>query len=81
MLRLPEKMFLLNLRQDHFSKETRIFVDPTPPLLYLKNTDSFTQIQKNNTVGHLSWLVSETCMYRLLEIMFPRSLKTEDLRN
>ena len=43
---LPEKNFILGLRQDHFSNSTTKFLGPTRPFLYLKKRDIFTQIQQ-----------------------------------
>ena len=43
---LPEKNFILSLRQDHFSNSTAKFLGPTRPFLYLKKLDMFTQIQQ-----------------------------------
>ena len=36
MHRLPESLFVLSLRQDHFSKSTIKLLGRTPPFLYLK---------------------------------------------
>ena len=36
MHQLPENMFVLSLRQDHFINQTIKFVGPTPPFIYLK---------------------------------------------
>ena len=36
MHRLPENLFVLSLRQDHFSKSTIKLLGRTPPFLYLK---------------------------------------------
>ena len=46
MHRLPENMFLLSPRQDHFSSSTKKFLGPFPPFLVFKNSDIFTQIQQ-----------------------------------
>ena len=39
-------MFLLSLRQDHFSNSTKKFLGPTPPSLYFTKSDIFSQIQQ-----------------------------------
>ena len=39
-------MFLLSLRQDHFSNSTIKFLGPTPLFLYLKKCDISSQIQE-----------------------------------
>ena len=36
----------MSLRQDHFSKKTIKFLGLTPPFLYLKTCDIFSQIQQ-----------------------------------
>ena len=46
MHRRPKKMFLLSLRQNHFSKEAIKFLGPTPPFLYLKKCNISSQIQQ-----------------------------------
>ena len=46
MHRFPENVFLLSLRQDHFTNSARTFLGPTAPFLYFKNSDIFTQIQQ-----------------------------------
>ena len=66
MNRLPEKMFLLNLRQDRFSNETIIFLVHTPPLLHLKNCGIFTQIRQKRpsqtlTVARFRDTYAPTC--------------------
>ena len=40
------KNALLSLGQHHFSSKSRKFLGPTPPFLYLKNGDIFTQIEQ-----------------------------------
>ena len=44
--RLPDIMYVLSLRQDHFSNQKVKIVGPTPPFLYFKKSDIFSQIQQ-----------------------------------
>ena len=46
MHRFPENMFIHSPRQDHFSNQTIKLLDPSPPFLYLKKSDIFSQIQQ-----------------------------------
>ena len=48
MNRIPENMFLLTLRQDHFS--IKKFLLPTPPLIDFKKSNIFTQFNKNDPI-------------------------------
>ena len=43
---LLENIFLLSLRQDHFSNSTINVLGSTPPFFYFKNSDIFTQIKQ-----------------------------------
>ena len=76
MLWLIGHILLLNLRLNHFNSSTKKFLDPTPPFLDLKNSDVFTQIQQNDPIRHLWWLVSETRMHRLPEDILESKTKS-----
>ena len=74
-------MFLLSLRQDHFSNKTIKLLGPTPPVLCLKNRDIFIQIQQKRPQRHLWWLVSEKRTHQLPENIFPLSLMQDHFSN
>ena len=44
--RIPKDLFLLSLKQDNFSNSTIIVLGPSPPFIYLKKCDIFSQIQQ-----------------------------------
>ena len=46
MHQLPETMFLISFRQDHFSNHKIRYLGSTLPFLYLKNCSIFTQTQQ-----------------------------------
>ena len=46
---LPKYMFLLSLKQDHFSNYTMIYLGSTPPFLYLYKCDISSQIQEKRS--------------------------------
>ena len=46
MHRLLKNIFLLSLRQSHFSNLTIKLLSPTPPVLYFKKGGIYTQIQQ-----------------------------------
>ena len=46
MHRIPQNLFLLSLKQDNFSNSTIIVLGPSPPFIYLKKCDIFSQIQQ-----------------------------------
>ena len=79
MHRLPENMFLLILRQYHFSKKK--FFIATFPFIDFKSSDIFIQFNKNDPIRHLWWLFSKTCLNRLSEIMFLLSLDQDNFSN
>ena len=75
MLRLPQNMFLLNSKQDHFSNK-KLLVS-TPQFIEFTNCDIFTQINKGNPIRHLWWLFSETRMHCLPENIFLLTLRQD----
>ena len=46
MHQIPQNLFLLSLKQDNFSNSTIIVLGPSPPFIYLKKCDIFSQIQQ-----------------------------------
>ena len=81
MYQLPENMFVLSLRQDHFSNQIIKFVGATPPFLYLIKSDIFSQFSKNDPLRHLRWLLLETRMHRLPERKVLPSLTKDHFSN
>ena len=77
--RLSQNMFLLILRQDHISNK-KFFV-ATFPFIDFKNSDIFTQFNKNYRRRDLQLLVSETCMHRFPENMFLLTLRQDHFSN
>ena len=67
-----ENIFLLILRQDHFSNSR--FSISKPVIFSLK-------LRKNNPIRHLWWLVLETQKHRLSENMFLLSLREDHFSN
>ena len=81
MHRLLKNMFLLSLRQDHFSNSTKIFLGPTPPFLYLKKVIFSVKFSKNDPLRNLRWLFSQTRMHQLPKSMFLLKLRQDYFSN
>ena len=79
MHRLPENMFLLTLRQDHFNNERNLL--PTRPFIDFENSYIFTQFNKNDPIRHFWRLLSETRMHLLPENMFLLSPQQDHFSN
>ena len=74
-------MFVVRLKQDHFSDSTIKLLGPTPPFLYLKKVIFSDIMSKNDPLRHLQWLLSERRMHRLPENMSKLSLKQDHFSN
>ena len=78
---LPENMFVLSLKQNHFSNGTIKILGPTPQFFYLNKVIFSVKLRKNDLLRDLWWFVTETGMHRLSKNMFLLSLRQDHFIN
>ena len=76
-----KNIFPLSLRLDHFSNETVKSLGPMPPILFCKIVVFLVKFNKNHTLRHLRWLVSDMLMHRLHENISLLSLRQDHFSN
>ena len=57
---------------------TKHFLVPTPQFIDFQNSDIFIEFNKNDPIGDLWWVYSETRVHRLLENIFLLILEKDD---